>query len=325
MLDLLADYFRYYQPESKTTSAATPALQLTLEFCETLPGRESLLPDKARLFSHTGALRLWHTAVTEGGEASQFYFDAGVAAFHLDTAAGCGTGYITPAALEIPRILANTYTLFPLLLLLRARGVYHLHAAAVLSPAGQLCLFPGSPRAGKTTLTTALGLAGWQPLADDSLLLDTQGGALRCWPLRKEFHVDEQLLARWPQLAAASVRHRYLGRACVGALEFFGTEELAQQPFAKVAAIVLPQITELAHSRLESVPASAALLKLAEQSVYLQLWRAHTARQFAGLAQLMQNARAFRFHSGRDLWQEPQVAAAVLCVEMAAERVAGLG
>lgn len=312
--DLLADYFHHYQPRvcpAPVRDNPNQAVQLTLEFCEALPAGESLLSNTAQLFSHTGVIRLWHEPKQNEAESSQFYFDAGVAAFHLDTSAGSGSGYITPAALEIPRVLANTYTLFPLLLLLRARGVYHLHAAAVRSPDGQLCLLPGAPRAGKTTLTTALGLAGWQPLADDSLLLDMHGTAVRCWPLRKEFHLDEQLLVLWPQLAG-SIRHRYLGRVCVEALELFGTQELAQQPFSKVDAVVLPQISEAAQSRLESVPASAALLKLAEQSVYLQLWREHTARQFDGLAQLMQSSRTFRFHSGRDVLQEPQAAAAIL-------------
>lgn len=315
LTDLLADYFHHYLPRFRANpdcSSPNQTVQLTLEFCDTLPARESLLSGVWQLFSHTGALRLWHQPKAGETESSQFFFDAGVAAFYVDTAAACATGYVTQAALKIPRILANTYTLFPLLLLLRARGVYHLHAAAVRSPAGQLCLLPGSPRAGKTTLTTALGLAGWQPLGDDSLLLDTQGTTVRCWPLRKEFHLDEQLLAHWPQLTAATVHHRYLGRACVEALEFFGTQELAQQPFAKVDAVVLPQITEAAQSSLEVLPASTALLKLAEQSVYLQLWRAHTARQFEGLAQLMQTARTLRFHSGSDVLHDPQAAAEIL-------------
>ena len=314
LTDLLADYFHHYQPSVSPTPVrvhSNQAVQLTLELCETLPARESLLSSAARLFSHTGVIRLWHAPKQHEAESSQFYFDAGLAAFHLDTSTGRGSGYITAAALEIPRVLANTYTLFPLLLLLRARGVYHLHAAAVRSPGGQLWLFPGAPRAGKTTLTTALGLAGWQPLADDSLLLDRQGATVHCWPLRKEFHLDEQLLTHWTPLAA-SVRHRYLGRACIEALEFFGARNLAQQSFAQVDAVVLPQISEAAQSSLESLPASAALLKLAEQSVYLQLWRAHTARQFEGLAQLMRTARTLRFHSGRDVLQQPQAAAAIL-------------
>lgn len=315
LTDLLADYFHHYQPRVApvpTRSSQSQALKLTLEFCEALPTRESLLPDKAQLFSHTGAVRLWHAPKEGGTESSQFYFDFGATVFHLDTSAGWGTGYVTAAAMEISRVLANTHTLFPLLLLLRAQGVYHLHAAAVRAPNGKLCLFPGSPRAGKTTLTTALGLAGWQPLGDDSLLLDTRGEAVRCWPLRKEFHLDEKLLAHWPQLAAATVRHRYFGRACVEALEFFGTQDLSQQPFAKVDAVVLPQISEAGRCSLESLSASTALLKLAEQSVYLQLWREHTARQFAGLAQLMQTARTYRFHSGSDTLHDPKGAAAVL-------------
>ena len=126
LIELLADYFRYYQPLTIESQLSNSAIQLTLNLCDTLPARESLLPADAQLFSHTGVIKVWHAR-----QASQFYFDAGVAVFDLDTTAGRGTGFVSPAAMEHPRILANTYVLFSLMLLLRARGG--------LFPAGRGC------------------------------------------------------------------------------------------------------------------------------------------------------------------------------------------
>jgi hypothetical protein len=307
LLELLATYFRYYAPALR--AAVVPALHIELRLVDALPAPETLLPCGAELLSQTGGLRLWRAAATaEAGPvtpAESFYFDAGLAAYQLQIAANTGTGYITEAAFAHPRILANTYTLFPLLLLLRAHGVYHLHAAAALSPGGKLCLFPAASRAGKTTLTTALGLAGWRPLADDSILLRVTEGGVSWTPLRKEFHLDERLLAAWPGLAPAEISHSYFGRACLAALDLFGTVNLAAQTFDHVDAFILPQIIKTAPSRLEPLASSAVLLKLAEQSMFLQLWRAHTERHFGALAALVQTAACYRLHSGPEILSDP--------------------
>src|SRR5205085_7817702 len=151
-----------------------------------------------------------------------------------------------------------------------------LHAAAVFTPGGKLCIIPAAPRAGKTTLATALGLAGWQPVSDDSLLLEASHAQPSLTPLRKEFHLDEQLLVRWSDLARAGVSQRYLGRACVEALEYFGTVELAERRYPRIDYVIVPQVSGATHSRLEPLPPGEALLKLAEQSMFLQLWREHT-------------------------------------------------
>lgn len=312
---LLADYFRYYAPQiindvtDDAAIAGFPALQLALELRETLPAPAEALAEAAQLVAQNGEVRLWQaSSAVETASLDRFYFHAGAAAFLVDVPARRIWGYVNRVALAYPRVLANTYTLFPLLLLLRAQGVYHLHAAAALSPRGKLCLFPAASRAGKTTLTTALGLAGWQPLADDSVFLQFSAGQPLLTPLRKEFHLTESLLTAWPALELLAVRQRYFGRACVEALEFFQTEALAAQTFQRVAAFILPQIAADEPSHCAPLAASVALLKLAEQSVFLQIWRDHTARQFKLLSQLVQGAACYEFKSGPDLLRDPLAA-----------------
>ena len=330
---LFADYFRYYNPHTISTtdtpqllaakSVFQPDIKIELRMRDALPAREVLIPPSAELFSQTGVLSMWIEKLEGRKESAirnpqsaisedRFYFHMGVAAFRVDIETGQIVGLVTPEAMQYPHILANTYALFSLLLMLRSRRLYHLHAAAIVSPTNELWLVCGAQRAGKTTLTTALGLAGWQPVSDDSLLVGSDEASAFLTPLKKYFHVGDQLFDRWPTLNEATKHHQYLDRTCIGGLEFFGARELAETRFRKIDHIVLPQIVNEPFSRLEPIPRSEALLRLAEQSMFFQLWRDHTASQWQWLNQLAANAQCHRLFSAADLLANPQTSAKIL-------------
>ncbi len=328
LVRLFADYFRYYDPRSFSSSEApkTPAtnpafhINIELRMRDKLPSREVLIPPTAELFSQTGVLSMWIEKESESAIrnpqsaffSGRVYFHVGVAAFRVEVESGKIVGLVTPEAMQYPHILANTYALFALLLMLRSRSLYHLHAAAIVSPMDELWLICGAQRAGKTTLTTALGLAGWRPVSDDSLLVGRDETAAFLTPLKKYFHVGDELFHRWPKLNEARKHHQYLDRTCIGGLEFFGSRELAETRFRKIDHIVLPQIVNEPSSRLEPIPYSEALLRLAEQSMFFQLWRDHTASQWHWLNELAANAQCHRLFSALDLLAEPKQAAEVL-------------
>jgi hypothetical protein len=331
LINLFADYFSYYSPVSLTPSDQPPdsaknfsALQIELKMRAQLPLREVLIPSSAELVSQTGVVSLWQEKgagrgsiirspqFAIGGAKGQYFFDLGVAAFRVDVEAGEAVGLVTPEAMEYPHILANTYALFALLLMLRSRRLYHLHAAAIVSPEDELWLVCGEQRAGKTTLTTALGLAGWRPVSDDSLLVGRDETAAFLTPLKKYFHIGDELFDRWPKLNGAAKYHQYLDRTCVGGLEFFKTRELAETRFRKIDHIVLPQIVNEPISRLEPLSRGVALLRLAEQSMFFQLWRDHTASQWQWLNELAAAAKCHRLFSAADLIADPHAAAKVL-------------
>ncbi|MBL8187090.1 MAG: hypothetical protein JNK38_03735 [Acidobacteria bacterium] len=316
LIRLFTDYFRYYSPSDASSSAPSPespALHLELRMRNELPSRDQLIPPTAELFSQTGVLSMW---VEKPGEQSaipnRFYFHMKVAAFRVDIASGQAIGLVAPEAMQYPHILANTYALFALLLMLRSKQLYHLHAAAIVSPAKELWLVCGAQRAGKTTLTTALGLAGWQPVSDDSLLVGKDDSSAWLTPLKKYFHVGDELFRRWPKLNDAVQHHHYLDRTCIGGLEFFQTRELADTHFRKIDHIVLPQIVNEPVSRLEPLARSEALLRLAEQSMFFQLWRDHTVRQWQWLNELAASAQCHRLLSAADLLDNPVTAAQIL-------------
>ncbi len=330
LIRLFADYFRYYNPQIISSTDTPnpladnpPALQIELKMRDALPPRERLIPPSAELFSQTGIVSLWRetgrkeSAIRNPQSAiaeveGRFFFHLGVAAFRVDVETGRAIGLVTPQAMEYPHILANTYTLFALLLMLRTRRLYHLHAAAIVSPDDKLWLICGAQRAGKTTLTTALGLAGWRPISDDSLLIGRDEESAWLTPFKKYFHIGDELLRRWPQLEGIQRHHQYLDRTCTGGLEFFGTRELAETKFRRIDHIVLPQIVNEQVSRVEPLARSEAMLRLAEQSMFFQLWRDHTARQWQWLNELAANAKCHRLFSGADALADPHTAARIL-------------
>lgn len=330
LIRLFADYFRYYHPRQISSTNALQLLadnpqivSVELRMRDALPPREVLIPPTAELFSQTGVLSMWNERREEQKKSEihnpqaaltkdRYYFHVEVAAFRVDVDAGKVVGLVTPEAMRYPHILANTYALFALLLMLRTRRLYHLHAAAIVSPNDELWLVCGAQRAGKTTLTTALGLAGWQPVSDDSLLVGRDGNSAFLMPLKKYFHVSDELFSHWPQLNDITRHHQYLHRTCVSGLEFFDATELADFRFRKIDHIVLPQIVQEPASRLEPLSRSEALLRLAEQSMFFQLWRDHTANQWHSLNELAANARCHRLFSAADILAAPNRAAEVL-------------
>ncbi|MGE0883365.1 MAG: hypothetical protein AB7P14_07465 [Blastocatellales bacterium] len=318
LIRLFADYFSYYNPQHfsatvqhSSSAEKLSALKIELKMCDLLPRRETIIPADAQLFSQTGVVSLWSDKKTEGN-ARRFYFHLGTAAFLVDVGSGEAVGLVTPQAMQYPHILANTYALFALLLMLRSRCLYHLHAAAIVSPEDELWLICGAQRAGKTTLTAALGLAGWRPVSDDSLLVGNDENSAWLTPLKKYFHISDALLSLWPSLDGITRHHQYLDRTCVGGLEFFRTLDLAETKFRKIDHIVLPQIVDEQTSRIEALSPGQALLRLAEQSMFFQLWRDHTANQWQWLNELAAKSRCHSFFSATDLMNDPQTAARVL-------------
>ena len=315
LIELFTDYFRYYQPQILSTPDTDSELKLELkEFAGAAERdhlRDLLSSCHAKLIARTGVLSLWQSQQEAG--TTELHLDCGSAFFTIHPTEGRASGWLSLESLDQPQILANTYTLFALLLLLRARGRYHLHAAAIVSPRDELWLVCGAQRAGKTTLATALGLSGWRPISDDSLLVGyDEDGAPRLGALKKSFHVGDELMERWPGLASADRRLRYLQRTCVDGLGLFDVGSLADHNFDHIDYILLPQITGNIPSRIESLNPSVALRQLAEQSTFFQLWPDHTARQWQALTTLASQARCFRFYSGPDLLDDPAVAAPLL-------------
>ncbi|HKX32551.1 MAG TPA: hypothetical protein VJ302_32995 [Blastocatellia bacterium] len=316
LTDHFAKYFRYYRPQVRPSSddasnAGRDPLRIELKFLDGPALPAGLIPPQAKLFSQIGLVGLWREKLErpegQGGPArEQFYFDLECAVFRVDPEAGEVTGVISRSALSSPQFLADSGLWLPLLLLLRSRGIYHLQAAAAVSPGGRLWLIAGAPRAGKTTLTLALGLAGWRPISDDSLLVGFNGSTAHITALKKEFRVEEGLFRRWQFRPGRRPGPQDPEPDLLGGLELFETLELADAVFERVDYLVLPQLVKESESRLAPVAESEALLRLAEQSLFFQCWREHVERQWQSLLNLARRASCYRLWAGPDLLDHPR-------------------
>jgi hypothetical protein len=84
----------------------------------------------------------------------------------------------------------------------RRVGLFHMHAAALVTPGGDVVIVVGDAGAGKTTTTLALLEAGADYLGDDALFLVAEGRGVRVVAFPRAFHLGAATLAAFPRLAA---------------------------------------------------------------------------------------------------------------------------
>jgi hypothetical protein len=302
---LIAAYFHSYNLRSGTLAGEAPSpspLRIDLFPVPCVPQLDDLIPHGAEMVAQEGVVSLWQNASSNGAE---WLFLTEGAALKVDVVARTLIGWIGQRAWLLPQILVNTTILLPLLLLLRQCGRYHLHSGAILSPSGERWLICGAQRSGKSTLTTALGLAGWHPIADDGLFIFEKEGGISLQPLRKSFHLDQRLWESWPALEAAPTGPSSLERRLVDGLTFFGTEELAARGWDGVDAILFPRISGELESHLTPVNPSQALLTLVRESIYFPLSPPHPEAHWSLLTKIVRGARGYALSAGLDLLADP--------------------
>lgn len=313
LLNLCQNYFRFYRAVApERLSRSNQPIKVRLKLVTSAVSLDRLIPAGAEFVGQQEITTIWKT-VRRGREQFYFHFNFGNALIRVEPAVGKIVGIISQDALEWPHLMVNTYVFMTIMLALRGRGVYHLHTAAVLSPEQRLTLICGGQRAGKTTLTTALGVGGWHPISDDGMVLRaTAQGAAELHAFKRDFHVAAALLQQWEALRQAEVRYFYHDRACVDGLTFFQTAPLSETTFTQVDRVLFPQITGEQESRLEPLPKSEALRRLIGQSMFFPLGREHTQTQLALLTALIKDASFYRLQAGTDIWENPQCAVELL-------------
>jgi hypothetical protein len=116
-----------------------------------------------------------------------------------DVKAGRGWGRLSADVAGPGRHLFADLLLAPLMEMLKRRGLYGLHAAALVQD-GVGYLFPGDAGSGKTTLALGLVRAGFRYLADDKLLLRRDGAGIAALAFTRRFNVDPDIAGRYPEL-----------------------------------------------------------------------------------------------------------------------------
>lgn len=192
---------------------------------------------------------------------------------------------------------------FPLLELLRHRGLYHVHAAG-LARGARGVLFPGDTGAGKSTLTVSLIRVGWDYLSDDALLLRSGPGGVEALAIPDEFHLDPTLAVPFPELNVLKERAGYNHSR----RRAFRPEEVydcSLAPACVPTLLLFPRIAP-GGTRAEAITPSQALAELIRASALVLLDERVAAPHLEALRRLVAQCRCYRLYHGPDALEDPE-------------------
>jgi hypothetical protein len=254
------------------------------------------------------------------------YFTNGDVTVHLDggapLVAGPGTrlrvsprgdridGWLTAEAAACPREVADVETMLALALALGSHGIFHLHAAATVSAAGQVLAIAGTGGAGKSTLAGALAGIGHGYLGDDVVLVG-QDGALLAFP--RPFHLSPAS-ARALGLATGPPRPGTGKGDLDGQTAFPGRFRWFAPP---PDLLLLPEVADRPDTALSPVTRADALGALLSLSAFAASTLPGAEAQRARLAGLVDGARPVRVALGRDLLEDAAATASRLDAALA--------
>ena len=242
---------------------------------------------------------------------NEIYVSVGRSAFHVQPQDGRGTAHLTPDFFTQPTLCRQRFWAFALLILLRSRGLYGLHAAGVVNPAGPCVLIIGPSGSGKSTLTIGLLRAGWGYLSDDAVLLRRGEGGIDALALRKPFSVDiatsadhaDVPLGPAPPRAPGGHKRRYDVQVAYPA-------QYCSR--SRPTVLVFPRIVRDTRSTLAPLSRAAALGRLFAQSGPEMFERQSLPGHAAVLVRLLRQASSYDLCAGADLHHRPMSLASLL-------------
>lgn len=216
---------------------------------------------------------------------------------------------VADASLADGYLFAHVFLLVALILALRWRGLFHLHAGALVAPDGRGILVAGDAGAGKSTLTVALLEAGCDYLGDDAVFVASGAAGGGVLALHRPFHLAPATAAAFPRLAPLLSERLRTGdkRGLDPRRAWPGRERDAM---ADPELILLPRVAGAEKTRIEPVSAGDGLGALIESSTLVVVdGLPSRSDHLAVLARIADGARTLRVESGSDLLDRPADAA----------------
>jgi hypothetical protein len=240
-----------------------------------------------------------------------FYLTDGASSLRLDPERGRGTVRLSPSFFRKPFLFQQNFWVFALLKLLRARGLYGLHAAGLVAEDGAGWLLVGKSGSGKSTLAIALVRRGWRYLSDDAVLLRGRPDAVEALALRRHFYVVTTELDDYAEMPLGEERRDSSG----GLRRRLGLE--TAYPARRVAAciprvLLFPRVSGQRQSRLIPLDRAEALGRLIGQSSSQLFDRATMAPHLATLNALLRQTAAYDLSAGTDLREDASLLLSLL-------------
>lgn len=198
-------------------------------------------------------------------------------------------------------LLSHPLFTLPLTEVLKRRGMYALHAAA-LALNGQCLFIAGTSGAGKSTLTLALLRAGLDYLGDDMVLLKHKSTGLDALAFPEEIDLTNDTVAMFPELAdlmQLPQPHGWRKRQVRADSVFNAQTVMSSVP----RVLVFPHVANTSRSVIEAMTAEEVFLELVP-NVLLTETRSSQAHLDI-LAALARKCSGYRLETGRDLHTVP--------------------
>ena len=139
--------------------------------------------------------------------------------------------------------------------------------AAVIERNGVVCLLPGTPGSGKSTLCAALVCKGWRLLSDEMALISTTTGDI--YPVPRPVSLKNQSIGIIQQFSSNAVMGEVVMDTAKGTVSHMRPPQLSversEQP-GTPGLIVFPKYTAGVELQLASLTQASALLKVAKNS-----------------------------------------------------------
>ena len=198
-----------------------------------------------------------------------------------------------------------------LAILLRARGWFPLHAAA-LTRGEHGVLISARSGSGKSTAALSLVRNGWGYLSDDTVLLRPEGDQITAYSFRRDFCVDPDTAAHFPELHNSEWPPA-LSNSSKWQIDMDQVYPGQSAATCTPRLLVLPNLVDAPESRVEPVGPKPVLEQLISQGAFFLAPNSDVAdRHLAALRRLIDQSRMYRLHAGRDALDEPRTLHALL-------------
>lgn len=270
-----------------------------------------LIPAAAEAVGEHGGLQAWQ-------HERNFYLSDGRSTARMMPAGGQAQIFVHPSLWTAPYVLRKDLIIFTLLILLRHRGGFGLHAAA-LEKGGCAVLIVADCGSGKSTLSLSLLRAGWNLISDDSVLLRREGETVEALALRRDFCVNPDAGSHFPEIVDHWERCRLSDddRRRINVESLYGDRLVSA---CRPTVLICPQITGRRNSRLIPIGRAESLLCLIRQSAVVAIDPPAAAGQIQLLARLVRQTAGYRLWLGTDLLENPGKVLSLLPVRSKIQR-----